>query len=196
MTPGPVVLSAPLMAKLLLPLLAVVSGCTSVAAAVGPEQRSVAPGTGIAIGRLGFVARRKMALQQFRLAAVQVPDGDRFWIHASPGGEASEAGSFFVTLPPGRYRLTEWAATAADSEWGGEDAGLAIEVVPGQVVCVGALYLHPRERQLLQLEKAEDPPAVVRDECDALGEMFRQRSPRLARAAVVRVAQLVSRRRS
>jgi hypothetical protein len=150
---------------------------------------------GIVVGRLGFVAKKKISLQQFRLAAVQVPDGDRYWIHALPG-EGDEVGSFFVSLPPGHYRLTEWQASAADGAWAGEDAGLAIEVLAGQAVCVGALYLHPRERQMFRLEQGQEPPTVVRDECEALGEAFRQRSPSLTRAALVKVAQPVSRRRS
>jgi len=63
-------------------------------------------------------------------------------------------------------------------------------------VCVGAVYLHPRERQMFRLEQAQDPPPVVRDECEALGELFHQRSPSLSRTALVKVAQPASRRRS
>jgi hypothetical protein len=184
------------MVKLLLALAVIATGCTTVATTVAPDQRSIAADSGVIIGRLGFVTRKKIALQRFELAAVQVPDGDRYWIHALPGGESEEPGSFFVTLPPGHYRLTQWLASAADGEWAGEDAGLSIEVVPGQAVCVGALYLHPRERQLFRLEQADEPPTVVRDECDALGELLRQRSPSLSRTALVKVAQPVSRRRS
>jgi hypothetical protein len=172
------------------------SGCVSVAATVPRDQASIPDSSGVVVGRLGFVARKKIALQHFQLAAVQVPDGDRYWIHALPGTEDDEPGSFFVSLPPGHYRLTEWQAKAPEGEWGGQDIGLSMEVMPGQAVCVGALYLHPRERQVFNLEKAEDPPAVVRDECEALGEQLRQRSPALSRAALVRVAQPVARRRS
>jgi hypothetical protein len=184
------------MAKLLFVLAALASGCTAVATTVPPDQKSIPASSGIVLGRLGFIARKKMALQKFQLAAVQVPDGDRYWIHARLDGETDEAGSFFVSLPPGHYRLTEWNASAGSTEWAGEDAGLAIEVMPGEAVCVGALYLHPRERQLFRLEQAEEPPALVRDECEALGELLHQRSPALARAALVKVAQPVSRRRS
>jgi hypothetical protein len=184
------------MSKLLLVLAAVAMGCTTVATTVAPDQRSIPAGSGIVLGRLGFVAKKKMNLQSFHLAAVQVPDGDRYWIHARLDGEAEEAGSFFVNLPPGHYRLTEWTASAGSTEWAGEDAGLAIEVMPGEAVCVGALYLHPRERQMFRLEQAEDPPTLVRDECGALGELLHQRSPSLSRAALVKVAQPVSRRRS
>jgi hypothetical protein len=184
------------MAKLLLVLATVAAGCSTVASTVPPDQRSIPPDSGIVMGRLGFVARQKMALQQFRMAAMSVPDGDRYWIHARPGGEGDEAGSFFVSLPPGHYRLTEWEASASAQSWAGEDAGLAIEVLAGQAVCVGALYLHPRERQMFRLDSAQEPATLVRDECQALGEMFRQRSPSLTRTALVRVAQPVSRRRS
>jgi hypothetical protein len=186
----------PPMAKLLFVLAAVASGCTTVASAVPPDQRNIPSGSGIVVGRLGFVAAKKMALQQFRMAAVSVPDGDRYWIDARTGGEGDEAGTFFVSLPPGHYRLTEWQASASGAQWAGEDAGLSIEVLAQQVVCVGALYLRPRERQVFRLEHGDDPPTLVRDECEALGQALRQRSPSLTRTALVRVAQPVSRRRS
>jgi hypothetical protein len=185
------------MVKSLFVLAALVTGCTTVASTVPRNQKSIPDDSGIVMGRLGFVARKKINLQKFRLAAVQVPDGARYWIHALPGGDREEeAGSFFVSLPPGHYRLTEWLASAADGEWAGEDAGLAIEVLPGQAVCVGAMYLHPRERQMFRLEDGQEPPTLVRDECETLGEMLRQRSPSLSRGPLVKVAQPVSRRRS
>jgi len=184
------------MSKLLLGLVVVASGCTTVASTVPRNQKSIPDDSGIVLGRLGFVAKKKIALQNFRLAAVQVPDGARYWIHALPGGDAEEAGSFFVSLPPGHYRLTEWLASAPEGEWAGEDAGLAIEVLSGQAVCVGAMYMHARERQRFRLEEAQEPPTVVRDECEVLGEILRQRSPSLSRGALVKVAQPVSRRRS
>lgn len=185
------------MVKSLFVLAALVMGCTTVASTVPRNQKSIPDDSGIVMGRLGFVARKKINLQKFRMAAVQVPDGARYWIHALPGGDSEEeAGSFFVSLPPGHYRLTEWLASAADGEWAGEDAGLAIEVLPGQAVCVGAMYLHPRERQMFRLEDGHEPPTLVRDECEVLGEMLRQRSPSLSRGPLVKVAQPVSRRRS
>jgi len=184
------------MVKLLF-VLAAVTGCTTVASTVPRNQKIIPADSGIVLGRLGFVAKKKIALQKFRLAAVQVPDGARYWIHALPGGDSEEdAGSFFVSLPPGHYRLTEWLASAADGEWAGEDVGLSMEVLSGQAVCVGAMYVHPRERQMFRLEELQEPPTVVRDECEALGEMLRQRSPSLSRGALVKVAQPVSRRRS
>jgi hypothetical protein len=183
------------MSKLLFVLAAVATGCTSVATTVTPDQRSVPAGSGIVLGRLGFVASKKMNLRTFQLAAVQVPDGDRYWINARLDGEEDEAGSFFVSLPPGHYRLTQWSASAGSTEWAGEDTGLAIEVMPGEAVCVGALYLHPRERQMFRLEQAEEPPTLVRDECGALDKLLHQRSPSLTRAALVKVAQPVSHRR-
>jgi hypothetical protein len=184
------------MAKLLFVLAVVASGCgATVASTVPPNQRNIPTDSGIVVGRLGFVARKKIALQQFRMAAVSVPDGDRYWIHAL-GSDGEDAGSFFVSLPPGHYRLTEWQARAPEGAWAGEDAGLAIEVLAGQAVCVGALYLHPRERQVMHLEDGQEPPTVVRDECEALGEAFRQRSPSLTRTALVRVAQPVVHRGS
>jgi hypothetical protein len=184
------------MAKVLFLLAALATGCTTVAATVPADQKSIPAGSGIVLGRLGFVARKKMNLETFQLAAVQVPDGDLYWIHARLDGESEQAGSFFVSLPPGHYRLTQWNASAGSTAWAGDDAGLAIEVMPGEAVCVGALYLHPRERQMFRLEQADEPPTLVRDECDALGEQLRQRSPSLSRAALVKVAQPVSRRRS
>jgi hypothetical protein len=182
------------MVKLLFVLAVAASGCATVASTVPPNQRDIPADRGIVVGRLGFVTQKKIALQQFRMAAVSVPDGDRYWIHAQ-GSEGEDTGSFFVSLPPGHYRLTEWQASAPQGQWAGQDAGLAIEVLGGQVVCVGALYLHPRERQVFRLESEQEPKTLVRDECEALGETFHQRSPSLTRASI-RVAQPVSNRRS
>jgi hypothetical protein len=174
------------MKRTLLALAALLAACTSVAPTVALDQESIRRNTGVAMGRLGFVASKRIALQTFHMAAISVPDGDKYWIHALPAGEDGDAGAFFVSLPPGNYRLTEWA---------GEDAGLSIEIVRHEVVCIGALYLHPRERQRFRLEQDAGPPTVVRDECEALGAALQQRSS-LARGALVKVAQPVSRRRS
>jgi len=66
------------MAKLLFALAVAAAGCSTVASAVPPNQRNIPEDSGIVLGRLGFVARKKMALQQFRMAAVSMPDGDRY----------------------------------------------------------------------------------------------------------------------
>ena len=185
--------------KLLFALVAVATGCTTVATSVAPNQTSIPDDSGVAFGRLGFVARKKISLRSFELAAVQVPDGDKFWIRAASGAASDgeeQAGSFFVTLPSGHYRLTQWVATAAEGKWAGEDAGLSIEVTQGQAVCVGALYLHPLEKQLFQLDPAQEPPTLVRDECADLAHLLRQRSPAVSRSAVVKVARPVTRRKS
>jgi hypothetical protein len=181
--------------RMLLALVLVFTSCATVAAPVSVDQDEIPDDSGIAVGRLGFVTKKKIAIKTFQLAAVQVPDGAKYWIHAKLDGEGEETGAFFVSLPPGIYRLTQWVATATDSEWAGEDTGLSMEIVPGQAVCIGALYLHPNERQMFRLEQAESPPPVVRDECEALGELLRQRARSLPRTAV-KIAQPVSRKRS
>lgn len=184
------------MSKLLFVLLTLATGCTTMASAVRPSQRRIPPDAGIVLGRIGFVARKAMAIQKLQLAARAVPGGDLYWIDASTSGEADRAGSFFVNLPPGHYRLTQWTARAGDREWAGQDVGLSIEVMRGQVVCVGALYVQPRERQILQLDASDEPPAVVRDECDALNDLLRAHAPALSQSALIKVAQPVGRRRS
>ena len=184
--------------KLLLALAAVATGCTTMATVVEVDQKRIPTGTGVAYGRLGFVARKKITLRSFQMAAVQVPDGEKFWIKSVPLEDVEDGddpGSFFVSLPTGHYRLTQWQAIGAEGSWAGEDAGLSIEVVPDQAVCVGALYLHPREKQW-QLDAVEEPPTMVRDECAHLGNVFRERSPLLAPKTLVRIAQPVSRRKS
>ena len=52
-----------------------------------------------------------------------------------------------------------------------------VEVLPGQAVCVGAMYVHARERQRFRLETAQEPATVVRDECEALGHAGRAGTP-------------------
>jgi hypothetical protein len=171
---------------------AVTAGCSAVATQLPAGQESLPPDSGAAIGRLSFItARKKIAVEHFELAAVQVPDGKKFKIQFTPDGAPENGGSFFVSLPPGQYRLTEWLATAGDQQWAGADIGLAIEVVSGQVVCVGALFVRPHERRRFSLAEEAPSDTMVRDECAALTELLRQRSPGLAETPVVRIARRV-----
>jgi hypothetical protein len=183
------------MRQLIAPVLALVSGCAAVTGQLPSGQDSLPADSGAAIGRLAFItSRRKIAVEKFEMTAVQVPSGKKTRIQFKPDGAPEDGGSFFVSLPPGQYRLTEWLATAGDQQWAGEDIGLAIEVVSGQVACVGALFVKPQERRRFSL--AEEPPSetIVRDECPALTELLRQRSPALGEAPVVRIARRVSTR--
>jgi hypothetical protein len=179
---------------LIAPVLVLVVGCTAVATQLPSDQQRLPPDTGAAIGRLSFITvRRKIAVEKFELTAVQVPDGKKFRIQFVPDGAPEDGGSFFVSLPAGIYRLTQWMATAGDQQWAGDDIGMAIDVVSGQVVCVGSLFVKPHERRRFTL--AEDVPTqtMVRDECPAIADLLRQRSPALAEAPVVRIARRVSR---
>jgi hypothetical protein len=169
-----------------------VTGCSVIATQVPPGDQGLPADSGAAIGRLSFITvKRKIAVERFELAAVQLPDGKKFKIQFTPDGDPEDGGSFFVTLPAGQYRLTQWVATAGDKQWAGADTGLAIEVVSGQVVCVGALFVKPYERRRFTLAEDLPPETVVRDECPALTERLRQRSPGLADAPVVRIARRV-----
>lgn len=172
-------------------------GCSAVATQLPADGAGLPPDSGAAIGRLGFITtRRKIAVERFELAAVQVPGGRKYKIQFTPDGAPEDGGSFFVSLPAGQYRLTEWLATAGNQQWAGDDIGLAIEVVSGQVVCVGALFVLPQERRRFTLGEEAPSDAMVRDECPALTAQLRQRSPALADAPVVRIARRVSRRGS
>jgi hypothetical protein len=172
--------------------LAALAGCSVVATQVPQGDQGLPADSGAAIGRLSFITvKRKIAVERFELAAVQVPDGKKFKIQFTPDGAPEDGGSFFVTLPAGQYRLTEWLATAGEKQWAGADTGLAIEVVTGQVVCVGALFVKPHERRRFTLTEDLPPETVVRDECPALTERLRQRAPALADAPVVRIARRV-----
>ena len=174
------------------------AACTTVAPTVRRNQRTLPADEGLAIGRLAFGTRRAIVAQSFELTAVQVPGGKTFRIQfAADGGAAAGGAPFFVRLPAGQYRLTRWLAAIGDKEWGDDDTGLAVDIVSGEVACVGALYVQPRERQKFTLEPGKDSlEAAVRDECEVLGEQLKQRSPRLEHAPVVRLARLVSRRES
>jgi hypothetical protein len=181
---------------LIAPVLAFIAGCSAVSAQMPGGQKKLPADHGAAIGRLSFITgRQKIAVDKFEMTAVQIPSGDKTRIEFTPDGAPEDGGSFFVSLPGGQYRLTKWRATASDRQWEGEDIGLAIEVVTGQVGCVGSLFVKPTERQRFTL--TEDGPAdtIVRDECPALTEQLRQRSPALARSPVVRIARRVVSRR-
>jgi hypothetical protein len=177
---------------LIAPVLGLIAGCSAVAAQLPAGQSALPPDSGAAIGRLSFItSRRKIAVEKFEMTAVQVPGGQKFRIQFTPDGAPEDGGSFFVSLPAGQYRLTEWLASAGDQQWAGQDIGLAIEVVSGQVACVGALFVKPHERRRFTLAEEEPAETVVRDECPALTELLRQRSPALADAPVVRIARRV-----
>jgi hypothetical protein len=168
------------------------AGCSVVASQLPRGQQALPADSGAAIGRLSFItSRRKIAVERFELAAVQVGSGKKFRIQFTPDGAPEDGGSFFVSLPAGQYRLTEWLATAADQQWSGADTGLAIDVVGGEVVCVGALFVKPNERRRFSLDEEAPSQTMVRDECPALTELLRQRSPALAEAPVVRMARRV-----
>jgi hypothetical protein len=173
-----------------------VAACTTVAPTVRRGQRSVAADEGVAIGRLAFGTRRAIVARDFELTAVKVPEGDTFRIQFSAaGGSPADGGSFFVQLPGGQYRLTRWTAVNGDEEWGDEDTGLAVDIVAGEIACVGALYVPVKQRQKFTLEPGNDSgQASVRDECEALAASLQQRSPRLKQAPVVRLARVVSRK--
>jgi len=183
---------------LIAPVLALVAGCGAVAAQVPGGQKSLPPDSGAAIGRLSFITgRQKIAVEKFELTAVQVPSGDKTRIEFTPDGAPEDGASFFVSLPAGQYRLTKWRATGGDQQWEGEDIGVAIELVTGKVVCVGALFVKPNERRRFNLSEEAPADTIVRDECPALTELLRQRSPALAETPVVRIARrVVSRSRS
>lgn len=172
------------------------AACTSVASPVRRGQRTVAADEGVAIGRLAFGTRRPIVAKDFELTAVKVPEGDTFRIQfTSAGGAPADGGNFFVQLPGGQYRLTRWSAVNGDQEWGDDDTGLAVDIVAGEIACVGALYVPPRQRQKFNLEPGTDTgQASVRDECEALAEQMQKRSPRLKQAPVVRLARVVSRK--
>jgi hypothetical protein len=175
-------------------VLALTAGCSAVAAQLPAGQESLPADSGAAIGRLSFITtKRKIAVERFELQAVQVPDGKKFKIQFTPDGAPENGGSFFVSLPAGTYRLTGWLATAGDQQWAGEDIGMAIEVVAGEVVCVGAMFVKPFERRRFSLAEEEPSQTMVRDECPALTELLRKRSPALAEVPVVRIARRVSR---
>jgi hypothetical protein len=173
------------------------AGCSAVATQLPSGQQALSPESGAAIGRLSFInTRRKIAVERFELAAVQVGSGKKFRIQFAPDGAPENGGSFFVSLPAGQYRLTEWLATAGDQQWAGADIGLAIDVVGGEVVCVGALFVKPNERRRFSLDDEAPSETMVRDECPALTELLRQRSPALTDAPVVRIARRVVTRRA
>jgi hypothetical protein len=172
-------------------LVGLAAGCTTVAAGLTPGQARIPGDSGVAIGRLSFITSRKIAVERFELAAVQVPGGKKFKIQFTPDGAPEDGGSFFVSLPAGQYRLVEWMASAGSRQWAGDDVGLSMEIMPGRVVCVGALLVKPLEHRRFTLGEENGGETKVRDECPALTELLRRRSPTLAEEPVVRIARRV-----
>lgn len=173
--------------------LVLAAGCASTAQEVRNDQSRVPPRSAVVVGRLGLATRRPIRADRFELTAVQIGTGERWRIVFAPERDADRTSApFFVHLPPGRYRLTRWAALEPERAWGGDDTGLAIDVREGRVACVGALYLKAREKAGFKLEdgagSAPVDKADVRDECDDLGSLLRRRSPALSDAPEVRLA--------
>jgi hypothetical protein len=172
------------------------AGCANIAVQVGPKQKAVAAETGIVIARLGCATRRALKAKTFELTAVEVPGGQRWQIPFDPAliGDDGSSAAFLVNLPPGRYRLTSWKLTAGERAWGGEDAGVAIEVVAGEIACAGGVYVQPREHSRAMLDGSAAPAVPeVRDECAALADLLRERAPKLTSTPVVRLARSVVR---
>lgn len=145
---------------------------------------------GLVVGRLGLATRRPIRAERFELTAVAIPSGSRWQIDVSLARGGTSA-PFLVHLPPGRYRLTKWAAISPDQVWGGEDLGVAIEVPAGAAACIGGLYLAPRERAGFKLGSQGPTPgstAEVRDECQDLRGLLESRAPALGRSFEVRLA--------
>ena len=149
-------------------LVAAVASCAGTAPAVSRDEPFV-PGKGdaIVVGRVSFNSAIGEAAS-YALSFKSVGDGEQLRVEL---GRQDDLGGvwgapFFVRMPPGRYLVGAWAVELlAGYAWKGEQAPLAIDVRPGEVVCIGQIFLQSGSGTnvcpaLLTAFKGQAPPSI------------------------------------
>lgn len=172
------------------------AGCASRASSVRADQRMGTAGQGdaVVIGKLGFASRQGDGAHTYELTLVSASTGKKWAVDFSEelSQDGGSSAPFFVNLPPGKYALKKWEMTFSETSWTQDDLGLEIDVQPGELVCVGAMYVRARvstEQKAGSGETALAGMADVVDECAALARVMRQRAPYLSPSPTVRLAR-------
>jgi hypothetical protein len=121
------------------------AGCAASAPQVKPTMREVPPRSAIVVGKFGALSRGGEGLF-YELQALQV-ETKKTWklpLSAGDGDGNSNSVPFFLELPPGLYLLTKWMYMTNSQEYSGDNAGVLFDLAPGQITCIGAVYMGSR----------------------------------------------------
>jgi hypothetical protein len=174
------------------------AGCASSAARVKPTMQAVPETSAIVVGKFGALSSIRRAGLFYELQALNVQTSKKWNFPLSADDADGSAVPFFLELPPGLYLLTKWMYMSdSRREYRGENAGVLFDLAPGQVTCIGAIYMGTRERVRGPLVGTTQfrGGAVLRDECAALGAQLKAKAPLLP-APVTRLARGATQQRA
>ena len=154
-------------------------------------MQGVPPSSAIVVGKFGALSRYRKEGVFYELQAVHVQTKKKYDFPLSASDAEENSVPFFLELPPGLYLLTKWLyKTDSFQEYSGENAGIVFDLAPGQVTCIGAIYMGSRGVIPGTHGSATHfrGGTVLRDECDALGAQFKTKAPLLP-APVTKLAR-------
>ncbi len=155
-------------------------GCATSAPQVTPTMREVPPSSAVLVGKFGALSRAGRGLF-YELQAFQVETKKKWKLPLSADDGDGSSVPFFLELPPGLYLLTKWMYMTNSREYSGENAGVLFDLAPGQVTCIGAIYMG--SRGIIANTHGSSTQfrggTVLRDECDALSAQFKTKAPLL-----------------
>jgi hypothetical protein len=158
------------------------AGCAASAPQVKPTMHEVPPSSAIVVGKFGALSRVGQGLF-YELQALQVETKKKWKLPLSAGDGDGNSNSvpFFLELPPGLYLLTKWMYMTNSQEYSGENAGVLFDLAPGQITCIGAIYMG--SRGIIPNTHGSSTHfrggTVLRDECDALAAQLKTKAPLL-----------------
>jgi hypothetical protein len=146
------------------------ASCSSLVWSVHPDT-PVVPGKGDALvmGKVSFSKGQREQAHATYLRVVRIADGRVFRIDPNEESAFQEiwGAQFFVQLPAGRYRVGPWSIEDARGYTHvGRGAPLVFTVRPGELVCIGHLFLEPGSAydvcpELLRTFKDRIPPRAA-----------------------------------
>ena len=168
--------------------------CTATAPAVRDDQRGVvSPQHGVIIGKLGVPPYEDVGAMSRELRLVEMTTGKN-WVLSfveSLTDDDGRTAPFFANLPAGKYRLVSWKISFLPGPFEQESDSLELEVAPGRVVCVGALYpIKVSRGRVVSGQRGQFYRVLLlpRDECAQLERTFHARAPGFTAPVVTNLA--------
>jgi hypothetical protein len=157
-------------------------GCASSAPSVRSTMTTVPQSSSVVVGKFGLYTNVRQRPLFVELQASGA-DGKKWSIPLSTD-EMDQRGNsalFFVELPPGWYRLTKWQYTTDRRQYSGESTGALFKLEPGQVACIGAIYVGSKGVIPTSFGTADHfkSGTLVRDECKELAASLKTKAPLL-----------------
>ena len=172
-------------------------GCAASAPRVKSTMQQVPPTSAVVVGKFGALSTIRREGLFYELQALHVQSNKKWNFPLSADDAEGSAVPFFLELPPGLYLLTKWMYMTNRREFRGENAGVLFNLAPGQVTCIGAVYMGAREviRGPITSDTQFRGGTVLRDECDALGAQLKTKAPLLP-APVTKLARGATQQRA